>query len=209
MQGRQALADGAVLLGGLAGLLASRLLDEIAAVAGQAPFRQMRTPGDRPLSAWMTNCGSAGWVTDRRGYRYEARDPLTTQAWPPMPAVFCELAWQAAAMAGFGAFEPDACLINRYQQGARMGLHQDRDEAELCWPIVSVSLGLPVTFLFGGLRRSDPVRRIQLEHGDVVVWGGPARLACHGVAPLKAGSHPLAGPLRYNLTLRRALPASG
>jgi alkylated DNA repair protein (DNA oxidative demethylase) len=156
------------------------------------------------MSVAMTNCGSFGWVTDRTGYRYDSDDPEAAKPWPPMPSVFRQLAEQAADLAGFGGFSPDACLVNRYQPGARMSLHQDRDEQDFGAPIVSVSLGLPATFLFGGLKRSDRPRRIRLEHGDLVVWGGPARLAFHGVAPLAEGEHALLGRQRINLTFRKA-----
>jgi DNA oxidative demethylase len=156
------------------------------------------------MSVAMTNCGCYGWVSDASGYRYDAIDPESGKPWPAMPAPFRKLAEDAAAEAGFPGFAPDACLINRYQPGARLSLHQDRDERHLGAPIVSVSLGLPATFLFGGLKRSDPTRRYRLEHGDVVVWGGPARLAFHGVAPLAEGEHGLLGRQRINLTFRRA-----
>ena len=152
----------------------------------------------------MTNCGGVGWVTDRTGYRYDGSDPESGKPWPAMPGSFLQLAEQAADRAGFEPFSPDACLINRYQPGARMSLHQDKDENDFSAPIVSVSLGLPAIFLFGGLKRSDKPRRLRLEHGDVVVWGGPARLAFHGVAPLADGEHALLGRQRINLTFRRA-----
>ena len=164
----------------------------------------MVTPGGHPMSVATTNCGSLGWVTDRTGYRYDAHDPETAKPWPAMPAPFLELARQAADRAGFGGFSPDACLVNRYQPGAKMSLHQDRDESDLGAPIVSVSLGLPAIFLFGGPNRSDKPRRFRLGHGDVVVWGGPARLYFHGVAPLADGEHALIGRQRINLTFRRA-----
>ena len=164
----------------------------------------MVTPGGHQMSVAMTNCGALGWVTDRTGYRYDGNDPETGKPWPAMPAAFCRLAGQAAAQAGFFEFSPDACLINRYQPGARMSLHQDKDEDDFGAPIVSVSLGLPAIFLFGGLKRSDKPRRFRLQHGDVVVWGGPARLAFHGVAPLADGEHALIGRQRINLTFRKA-----
>lgn len=202
--GTEKLADGAVLLRGFAAADAPALVAAIAAVAADAPFRHMVTRGGGTLSAAMTNCGALGWVTDRRGYRYTRDDPETGRPWPEMPAIFLNLAGRAAAAAGFADFQPDACLVNRYEPGARMGPHQDRNERDFGEPIVSVSLGLPAVFQFGGLERRDPMRRIGLEHGDVVVWGGAARLAFHGIAPLAAGEHPLTGPVRYNLTLRRA-----
>lgn len=152
----------------------------------------------------MTNAGNLGWTSDRGGYRYEVADPESGRAWPPMPASFAVLARDAAAAAGFDGFAPEACLINRYEPGAKLALHQDRDERNLDQPIVSVSLGVDATFLWGGPSRSDRPRRVALTHGDVVVWGGPARLAFHGVDVLEAQYHPLTGPLRYNLTFRRA-----
>src|SRR5664279_3751670 len=164
----------------------------------------MVTPGGHAMSVAMTNCGAAGWVTDRSGYRYDVNDPEVEKPWPAMPPSFCRLAGQAALEAGFPGFAPDACLINRYAPGAKMSLHQDRDETDFGAPIVSVSLGLSAVFLFGGLRRSDKPRRYRLEHSDIVVWGGPARLFFHGVAPLADGEHALLGRQRINLTFRKA-----
>lgn len=198
------LAEGAVILRGFALDRETTLATAIEQVASAAPFRHMETPGGHRMSAAMTNCGDVGWTTDRRGYRYTREDPETGRPWPAMPPVFRELATAAAAAAGYTRFEPDACLINRYQPGARMGLHQDKNERDFDAPIVSVSLGLPATFLFGGDRRADRPLRLPLEHGDVVVWGAAARLRYHGIAPLRAGSHPFAGEARINLTLRRA-----
>jgi alkylated DNA repair protein (DNA oxidative demethylase) len=201
---REVMADGAVLLRGFASPFESELIAALRDIAGQAPFRHMVTPGGHEMSVAMTNCGALGWVTDRAGYRYDGNDPETGKPWPAMPAAFCRLAGEAAARAGFSEFLPDACLINRYQPGARMSLHQDKDEDDFGAPIVSVSLGLPAIFLFGGLKRSDKPRRFRLQHGDVVVWGGPARLAFHGVAPLADGEHALTGRHRINLTFRKA-----
>ncbi len=201
---REAMAEGAVLLRGFARTTDAGLIAEIGAIVAQAPFRHMETPGGHEMSVAMTNCGGFGWVTDGSGYRYDPDDPLTGNPWPAMPASFCQLATQAAAQAGFPAFSPDACLINRYQPGAKMSLHQDRDETDFGAPIVSVSLGLSAIFLFGGLKRSDKPRRYRLEHGDIVVWGGPARLNFHGVAPLADGEHALLGRQRINLTFRKA-----
>jgi alkylated DNA repair protein (DNA oxidative demethylase) len=198
------MAEGAMLLRGFAKPMEADLIADLRAVVEQAPFRHMVTPGGHQMSVAMTNCGSAGWVTDRTGYRYDANDPLAGTPWPAMPASFCQLAGQAADHAGFGDFSPDACLVNRYQPGARMSLHQDKDEQDFGAPIVSVSLGLPAVFLFGGLKRSDRPRRFRLEHGDVVVWGGPARLVFHGVAPLADGEHAVLGRQRINLTFRKA-----
>ena len=201
---REALAPGAVLLRRWADANAPVLLADLQGVLAQAPLRQMTTPGGFRMSVAMTNCGTCGWVSDRRGYRYDAIDPDSGRRWPAMPASFQALARLAAAEAGFPCFEPDACLINRYDVGARLTLHQDRNERDFDQPIVSVSLGLPAIFLFGGPERSHRTQRIPLAHGDVVVWGGPARLYHHGVLTLKDGHHPLTGPCRINLTLRRA-----
>ena len=183
---------------------AQLLLEAIEGVVAQAPLRNMRTPGGRRMSVAMTNCGEVGWVSDTRGYRYATADPLTGSAWPAMPAAFFRLAQSAAAAAGFATFEPDACLVNCYTPGTRLSLHQDKNERDFAAPIVSVSLGLSATFLFGGPRRTVCVRRWRLEHGDVVVWGGESRLYYHGLAPLEEGVHALAGARRLNLTLRRA-----
>jgi alkylated DNA repair protein (DNA oxidative demethylase) len=199
-----ALDPGAVLLGGFALPDADALLAGIAAIAAAARFRRMETPGGGRMSVAMTNAGPAGWTTSRRGYLYTAADPETAAPWPALPPAFATLATRAAAAAGYADFTPDACLINRYEPGARMAPHQDRDEADMAAPIVSISLGLPATFLWGGLKRSDRPRRVALAHGDVVVWGGPSRLVFHGIAPLAPGDHPATGPLRYNLTFRRA-----
>jgi alkylated DNA repair protein (DNA oxidative demethylase) len=201
---QEAIAEGAVLLRGFAILFESEVIADLRAIVEQAPFRHMLTPGGHQMSVAMTNCGGLGWVTDRSGYRYDANDPQSGKPWPAMPASFCQLAGRAATQAGFGAFAPDACLINRYEPGAKMSLHQDKDENDFGAPIVSVSLGLPATFLFGGLKRSDKPRRFRLEHGDIAVWGGPARLNFHGVAPLADGEHALLGRQRINLTFRKA-----
>ena len=201
---QEVIAEGAVLLRGFAKPFEADLIAALRDVVEQAPFRHMATPGGHQMSVAMTNCGSAGWVTDRSGYRYDANDPEAGRPWPAMPPSFRELAGQAADRAGFGGFSPDACLVNRYQPGARMSLHQDKDEHDFGAPIVSVSLGLPAVFLFGGLKRSDRPRRFRLQHGDVVVWGGPARLAFHGVAPLADGEHAVMGRQRINLTFRKA-----
>ena len=201
---REAMAEGAVLLRGFARPVEAGLLAALREIEREAPFRRMFTPGGHQMSVAMTNCGTAGWVTDRRGYRYDGADPESGKAWPTMPAAFRELAESAAREAGFAGFAPDACLINRYEPGAKMSLHQDRDEKDFSAPIVSVSLGLPATFLFGGPKRSDKTRRYRLEHGDVVVWGGPSRLFFHGVGPLADGDHALLGRQRINLTFRRA-----
>jgi DNA oxidative demethylase len=200
---QEAMAEGAVLLRGFASPVETDLIAALRATVEQAPFRHMVTPGGHQMSVAMTNCGSFGWVTDRTGYRYDTNDPEAGRPWPAMPPAFRELAAQAASRAGFAGFAPDACLINRYQPAARMSLHQDKDELDLAAPIVSVSLGLPAIFLFGGSKRSDKPNRFRLQHGDIAVWGGPARLAFHGVAPLADGEHALLGRQRINLTFRK------
>ena len=199
------LADGAALLRGFARPEAARLLDALDAITEAAPFRHMSTRGGHQMSVAMTNCGVVGWVTDRTGYRYDPVDPTTGRPWPSMPESFLALAARAAAECGFPGFEPDACLINEYRPGSRLSLHQDADELDVTQPIVSVSLGLPAVFLFGGAGRGDKPSRVRLESGDVVVFGGPARLAFHGVEPLADGFDPLTGCRRINLTFRRAL----
>jgi alkylated DNA repair protein (DNA oxidative demethylase) len=201
---RETIAEGAVLLRGFARPVEDELIAALREMVEQAPFRHMLTPGGHQMSVAMTNCGSAGWVTDRSGYRYDTIDPESKKPWPPMPASFLALAKRAALEAGFDNFATDACLINRYQPGARMSLHQDRDEGDFGAPIVSVSLGLPAIFLFGGLKRSDKTQRYRLQHGDIAVWGGPARLVFHGVAPLADGEHAVLGRQRINLTFRKA-----
>jgi alkylated DNA repair protein (DNA oxidative demethylase) len=201
---REEIAEGAVLLRGFATAFEAELIAALRDIAEQAPFRHMSTPGGHQMSVAMTNCGDAGWVTDRTGYRYDSADPQSAKPWPAMPASFRKLAADAATEAGFTSFAPDACLINRYEPAARMSLHQDRDEHDFAAPIVSVSLGLPAIFLFGGLQRGDKTQRYRLQHGDIVVWGGPARLAFHGVAPLADGEHALMGRQRINLTFRKA-----
>ncbi|MEO8593545.1 MAG: DNA oxidative demethylase AlkB [Candidatus Solibacter sp.] len=202
---REVLAVGAVLLRDFAHQAAQQLMRELGEIVAAAPFRHMVTPGGFRMSVAMTNCGQAGWVSDRKGYRYDALDPLSGLPWPPMPASFRALAESAAAEAGYLNFASDACLINRYEPGARLTLHQDRNEQDYTAPIVSVSLGLPAVFQFGGMSRKHRVRRYKLDSGDVVVWGGESRLAYHGVAALKNGEHPLTGPCRINLTFRKAL----
>ena len=199
------LAEGAAVLRGFASAEAPALMDSLRQILTTAPFRHMVTPGGLRMSVAMTNCGQAGWVTDRAGYRYDRLDPTTERPWSPLPVSFTRVAAAAAATTGFGGYEPDSCLINRYEPGARLSLHQDRNERDFSAPIVSVSLGLAVMFLFGGASRKQRPRRVLLESGDVVVWGGAARLAFHGVAPLADGDHPLTGRHRINLTFRKAL----
>lgn len=203
--GRERLAAGAMILRGHALPQEAAILAALADVTTQAPFRRMTTPGGYVMSVAMTSCGEGGWVTDRTGYHYDRNDPDSGRPWPAMPRVFGELAGAAAAAAGYAGFVPDSCLINRYLPGARLSLHQDKDERDFSQPIVSVSLGLPATFQFGGARRTDPVKRHPLRHGDVVVWGGPSRLFHHGVLTVKDGTHPIFGGQRINLTFRAAL----
>jgi DNA oxidative demethylase len=204
-ESREQLAEGAVLLRGFASAEQRALMDAVEQVANAAPFRHMITPGGQQMSVAMTNCGRAGWLSDRRGYRYDATDPASGLPWPSMPPSFLRIATRAAAEVGFAAFDPDVCLINKYAPGTRLSLHQDKDERDFDAPIVSVSLGLPATFLFGDQARAERPRRIRLESGDVVVWGGPARLTYHGISPLADGIHPLTGRSRINLTFRKAL----
>jgi alkylated DNA repair protein (DNA oxidative demethylase) len=201
---QEPLGPGAVILHGFAIQHETELLAAMQAVIARAPFRHMITPGGFRMSVAMTNCGSLGWVTDSTGYRYDVLDPLSGQLWPKMPGSFSRLAVNAAAQAGFAGFAPDACLINRYEPGARLSLHQDKNERDYSQPIVSVSLGIPAVFLFGGLSRADKPARVPLMHGDVIVWGGPARFRYHGVMPLKEDYHPRIGRQRINLTFRKA-----
>jgi alkylated DNA repair protein (DNA oxidative demethylase) len=200
---RENIADGAVLLRGFVKPIESELIEAVRAIVAKSPFRRMTTPGGHLMSVAMTNCGERGWITDHTGYRYDPIDPRTSAPWPAMPPLLRDLARRAAEQGGFQDFTPDACLVNRYEPGTRLSLHQDKDELDYAAPIVSVSLGLPATFLFGGLARADKPRRFRLVHGDVVVWGGASRLAYHGVAPLADGEHPLLGRKRINLTFRR------
>jgi len=199
------IAEGAVVLRGFANDVALELVRAIDEIAAAAPFRHMTTPGGYRMSVAMTSCGDVGWVTDRTGYRYDRLDPLTKRGWPRMPDSFQSLASRAATAASFASFEPDSCLINRYEPASRLSLHQDKDERDFSAPIVSVSLGLPAVFLFGGAKRSDRPRRVPLESGDIVVFGGPARLMFHGITTVAAGEHPLTGSYRINLTFRKAL----
>lgn len=198
------LGSGSMVLRSFALGAEASLVAAIKAIEAQAAFRHMVTPGGFEMSVAMTNCGKLGWVTDRTGYRYDAIDPLTGKPWPVLPQAFLTLAADAAAEAGFDHFMPDACLINRYETGARMSLHQDKNERDFSQPIVSVSLGVPAIFQFGGLKRADKPMRVLLNHGDVVVWGGVDRLRYHGVLPLKQNHHPLFGSQRFNLTFRKA-----
>nr|WP_249159467.1 DNA oxidative demethylase AlkB [Bradyrhizobium tropiciagri] len=200
---RETIAEGAALLRGFARPFEAELIPALRTIVKQAPFRHLITPGGHRMSVAMTNCGSLGWVSDPSGYRYDPIDPDTAKPWPPLPDVLRKLAASAAADGGFHGFAPEACLINRYVPGAKLSLHQDKDELDYGAPIVSVSLGLPAIFLFGGLKRSDTPRRYRLEHGDVAVWGGSSRLFYHGVAPLADGEHGVLGRQRINLTFRK------
>lgn len=199
------LAEGATILRQFALPVADELLAQVRSIVDVSPFRNLVTPGGQTMSVAMTNCGEVGWVSDRRGYRYERDDPQTGRPWPAFPAAFLELAARAAARAGFAGFRPDACLVNRYEPGTRLSMHRDYDEGDRTAPIVSVSLGIPATFQFGGLTRDVKPTRHRLVHGDVVVFGGPSRFCYHGVAPVKDEEHPATGRLRINLTFRKAL----
>jgi alkylated DNA repair protein (DNA oxidative demethylase) len=201
-----ALGPGSSFLSGFLLPDAAAILAEVSQVTAQSPFRHLSTPGGQKMSVAMSNCGTLGWVSDHAGYRYQAEDPLTGKPWPVMPGLLLERAQQAAHLAGYQHFQPNVCLINRYGVGSRMGLHQDRDERNLTAPIVSFSLGIPATFIWGGLQRTGKSRRFLLKHGDAVVWGGPDRLRFHGVAPVKADEHALTGPVRINITFRQTGP---
>ena len=202
--GREQIGEESYVLRGFALPWIERLLPELRRVLAQSPFRQMVTPGGFTMSAALSSCGTLGWTTDSPGYRSSPIAPRNQQPWPAMPETLRELATLAAAEAGFSAFAPDACLINRYVPGAKMSLHQDKNERAYSAPVVSVSLGLPAIFLFGGHERSSKTQKVSLFHGDVVVWGGVDRLRFHGVMPIKEGVHPVMGPQRINLTFRTA-----
>lgn len=199
---QQQLAPGAMLLHGFACNAEAEVLQAVETVIARAPLRHMQTPGGYTMSVATTSCGALGWVTDAHGYRYAAQDPRTGEPWPAMPSCLTDLAQTAALSAGYAGFVPESCLINEYVPGAKLSLHQDKDEKDLSAPIVSVSLGLPAVFLFGTAHRADRPQRYRLEHGDVVVWGGPSRLAFHGVMPLADGVHAHLGRRRINLTFR-------
>ena len=201
---REQIGEQSYVLRGYALPWLERVLPELRAVLVQSPFRHMVTPGGYTMSAALSSCGALGWTTSPQGYRYSSLDPERQQPWPSMPPVLRELAINAASAAGFDGFAPDACLINRYVPGARMSLHQDKNERDYSAPVVSLSLGLPAVFLFGGHQRSDKTQKISLFHGDVAVWGGVDRLRFHGVLPIKEGAHPRMGPQRINLTFRTA-----
>lgn len=198
------VAPGAVLFRGAVLPKSESLLIEIGKITAESPLRRVVTPMGKPMSVDMTNCGEVGWVADRSGYRYECIDPMTSKNWPAMPESLAECAGQFAGLAGYKGFQPDTCLINRYSVGSKMGLHQDCDEKDFSQPIVSISLGLPITFSFGGTTRVAPTSKVKLEHGDVLVFGGASRLAYHGVSTLRRGMHPMTGHYRFNLTFRRS-----
>jgi len=201
---KEMLCPRAVMLRKFAQKYETELFAGLREVTAKAPFRHMITPGGFRMSVAMTNCGAFGWIANETGYRYDRVDPETNATWPEMPDCFLKLASSAATEVGFDEFLPDACLINRYEPGSKLSLHQDKNERDFEQPIVSVSLGVSAMFLFGGSRRNDDTERIPVEHGDVIVWGGPARLRYHGVMALKEGFHPLAGGRRFNLTFRKA-----
>jgi DNA oxidative demethylase len=201
---REIIIPGAILLRHFVQVFADGLLNDLDSILAQAPCRQMITPGGRQMSAAITNCGDFGWVSDSKGYRYTHVNPATQAPWPVMPEAFRQIAELAAESAGYASFAPDVCLINRYLPGAKMGLHQDKDERDFSQPIVSVSLGIPAVFVFGGLKRNDPCQRIYLGHNDVVVWGGAARLCYHAIQAIKDNTHPVMGKQRINLTFRKS-----
>jgi len=196
--------DELIYLPGFAIAQQRQLLDDLSSVLVAAPLRQMMTPMGFAMSVATSSCGALGWVSDAAGYRYSSIDPLTHAPWPPMPDSFFELAQTAAAMAGYADFQPDACLMNQYKIGTKMGLHQDKNEQDFTQPIVSVSLGIPARFQFGGKQRSDKPMQLMLHHGDVLVWGGHARLHYHGIMTVQPNTHPLLGSTRINLTFRKA-----
>ncbi len=202
--GEEQLAPGAVVLRGAAFGVEGSLLDALDGIVAAAPFRHMVTPGGHTMSVAMTNCGALGWVTDETGYRYAAVDPVGGAPWPKMPEVFSRLAMESAARSGFAGFQPDACLVNRYAVGARMTLHQDKNERDFSPPIVTVSLGVTAVFQVGGFARGDKAARVRVNHGDVVVFGGPSRMRFHGILPRAAGHHARLGDVRVSLTFRVA-----
>ena len=193
------VTPGAVLMRGLALPQDREFLAAVDTITAAAPVHHAVTPSGLPMGVMVTDCG------DSRAFanRWDPANPTHKRVWPPMPVVLRDFAIRCAVRAGFPKFRPDACHINQYEAGIKLGLHQDRHECDMTQPIVSVSFGLECVFLFGGLQRMDKPRHILLEHGDVFVWGGPARMCFHGVQPLKPGSHPLTGPYRINLTFRK------
>ena len=202
--GSERIGEGAVLFRTRIASKGGEIVETIREIAAISPFRHLITPGGHRMSVSMTSCGELGWMSDRTGYRYTVTDPRTGKPWPAMPKLFAALASDAAREAGYADYRPDACLINRYRAGNKLSLHQDKDEEDYGHPVVSFSLGLPATFLWGGFKRSDKPKRLLLEHGDVLVWGGPDRLRYHGILPLAEGEHPPLGAQRINLTFRKA-----
>lgn len=201
------LSEGAALLRGFALRYEETLIEALREIATRSPFRFMRTPSGKAMRVALTSCGELGWISDHAGYRYSAIDPVTQRPWPAMPPALASLATEAAAEAGFRDFAPNTCLINHYRPATGLALHQDLDEGNAQAPIVSISLGIPATFLFGGFERSASSEKIALEHGDIIVFGGPDRLRFHGIRPLRYAEHPLLGARRFNLSLRVAAPA--
>lgn len=201
---QQQILEDVYLLQGFALSGAAHLVADLHAVIQIAPLRQMLTPSGLMMSVLTSSCGKRGWISDKKGYRYSTIDPISGQTWPEMPDSFITLAQQAAAIAGFENFAPDSCLINSYASGAKMGLHQDKDERDFTQPIVSVSLGVAAMFQMGGFKRGEQALKFALHHGDVLVWGRTARLRFHGVLPVKAATHPAFGERRVNLTFRKA-----
>jgi len=190
---------GAVLMRSLALPQDNEFFTAAEAIIAARPLHHTTTPSGLPMGVMVTDCG------DSRAFanRWDTANPERMRLWPPMPPLLRDFAIRCAVRSGFPQFRPDACHINRYQAGTKLGLHQDRHECDWTQPIVSLSFGLECIFLLGGLQRTDKPRRILLEHGDVIVWGGPSRMRFHGVQPLKPGHHPLTGPYRYNLTFRK------
>ena len=204
MESQVMLAKGAYWLRGFALPQADTICAMLIEHLKNYPPQQMMTPMGYSMSVRTTSFGEFGWVSSKQGYGYAVKNSFTNESWPPIPESFFDLAQRAANQAGYVNFKPDTCLINVYEIGDKMGLHQDKDEADFSKPIVSVSLGLPVIFQFGGLTRTAKTLKVPLSHGDVVVWGADSRLCFHGVLPLKAGTHGTLGQRRINLTFRKA-----
>lgn len=206
----EALPEGVVLFRKRLSLADQRaMLGDVADVIARAPLFRPQMPTGPYMINTLTNCGERGWVSDKRGYRYQQTHPETTQPWPPIPRTIQALAIDAVREAGFGDFEPDACLVNVYAADGRLSLHRDYDEAEFKWPIASLSFGNDADFQIGGLKRAGKTQTVRLHSGDVLVFGGPSRLRYHGVRKIIPGTSPLEHPVlppggRINLTLRRA-----
>lgn len=197
------IVPGMVLLRGFAN--SPILIESLSQVLAHSPLRQMETSRGFKMSVHTSNCGEAGWISDRRGYRYVKQDPLNGKPWPDLPIAFKSVAQDAAIEAGFSAYEPDVCLINRYRPGNQMGAHQDKDEQDFTQPIVSVSLGIDARFFVIGPEKRGSSTAVDLTDGDVLVFGGPARKFFHGVRKLRESIHPALGAVRWNLTFRKAL----